>query len=85
MSHCGTSLRSVLGSLSELGGAGRRIEAAKIRGAAEEVEIRGALSTVEDMDLAAAVLELQMSQAAYQAALTSVQNVMQLSLGSFLG
>jgi len=79
------ALDDALAALSKLGSAGRRIEAAQVRGQSEEVEVRSALSSVEDMDLAAAVLELQMSQAAYQAALTSVQNVMQLSLGSFLG
>lgn len=80
-----SAMNDALGGLSQLGNAGRRIETAHIRGAADEVEIRGALSTVEDIDLAAAVLELQMSQAAYQSALTAVQSVMQLSLGSFLG
>lgn len=79
------ALDSALAGLSQLGSAGRRIEAAQIRGDAEQVEVRSALSNVEDVDLAAAVLELQMSQAAYQAALSSVQSVMQLSLGSFLG
>jgi flagellar hook-associated protein 3 FlgL len=79
------ALDAALAGLSQLGSAGRRIEAAQIRGDAEQVEVRGALSNVEDVDLAAAVLELQMSQAAYQAALSSVQSVMQLSLGSFLG
>ena len=46
--------------------------------------LTGSLSSVEDVDMAKAVTDFTMQQASYQAALSAMSNVLQLSLTNFL-
>lgn len=79
------ALELVLGGLSRLGNAGGRIEAARIRNDADVIDLRSELSGIEDVDLAEAITQLQLEQAAYQAAVGALGNVISSSLASFLG
>ncbi len=74
----------VLEARSRLGAAGSRIEAARFRADAEEVTLRAQLSSVEDVDLAEAVMELQLQEVAYQAAQGALAKALQPSLAAFL-
>ncbi len=74
----------VLDARSRLGAAGSRIEAARFRADAEEVNLRSQLSAVEDVDLAEAVMELQLQEVAYQAAQGALAKALQPSLAAFL-
>lgn len=74
----------VLEARSRLGAAGSRIESARFRADAEEVQLRTQLSAVEDVDIAEAVMELQMQEVSYQAAQGALAKALQPSLAAFL-
>ena len=74
-SHC---------SEAQVGAAYNRIDAAERKGSDSLVTLKTALSEVEDTDLPKAMVDLQMHEVAYQAALASTARVMQPSLVDFL-
>ncbi len=78
------SMETMLGALTELGSAGSRIESAKQRIATDIGTLKGHLSSLEDVDLAEAVMELQMQETAYQSALAAFARSSQSSLIDFL-
>ena len=61
-----------------------RIEAAQTRVTDHILSLRSELGEVEDVDLAEAVMELQLQETAYQAALTAFSYAGQPSLMDFL-
>lgn len=69
---------------AQVGAAYNRIDAAERKGADALVTLKTALSEVEDTDLPKAMVDLQMHEVAYQAALASTARVMQPSLVDFL-
>lgn len=69
---------------SEIGSKVRRIESAGQRLLDEEVMTRSILSSIEDADLAEGVVQLQVRETAYQAALGAAGRALSLSLLEFL-
>ncbi|MGV8968440.1 MAG: flagellar hook-associated protein FlgL [Cellulomonas sp.] len=73
--------------LTELGGVGARqsqVLGAETRALATKTELTTQLSSLEDVDLAASVVELQMQEVSYKAALGAAARVLQPSLLDFL-
>jgi flagellar hook-associated protein 3 FlgL len=75
---------TVLNNLTKLGAVGARIEAAQLRIGDDIESFRAQLSAVEDVDLAEAVMEMQLQETAYTAALTAFARTGQTSLVDFL-
>lgn len=78
------ALDTVLQGLTRLGAVGRQIENAQGRHLDEVNTVRSQLSQIEDVDLAEAVLELQMQQTAYETALAAFGRASRPSLVDFL-
>jgi flagellar hook-associated protein 3 FlgL len=55
-----------------------------VRNNDEQITLKGELSKVEDIDMAAAIMELQTQEVAYQATLGALSRVLQPSLVDFL-
>jgi len=69
---------------AEVGTRAKRVDAANQTGADTELRLKSSLSDVENADLPKVIVDLQMQQTAYQAALASTARVMQPSLLDFL-
>jgi flagellar hook-associated protein 3 FlgL len=78
------ALDRVLVGRGKLGTVANRIEQAQLRNQADEISLRTVLSETEDTDLAAAIIELQMQETAYQAAQGALARALQPSLAQFL-
>lgn len=76
-----TKLESALG---RIGAAGSRVESALTRSESSLLSLRGELAQVEDVDMAEAVMELQMQEVAYEAVLGAMARALPPSLASFL-
>lgn len=90
-SQLGTSLTdldavttSMKSALSDIGTRGNRIDAATTALANTTLDTKTALSGIEDVDVASAIVDLQMQQVAYQASLGATAKVIQPSLLDFL-
>ncbi len=70
--------------LAEIGARTQRIDAMKSRNDSGAVSLKQQLSGVEDLDLPKALVEMQLRQVAYQAALQSTAKVIQPTLADFL-
>ncbi len=84
IAEIGSALETVLSGLTTLGAVGSRIESAQFRIAEDTGIITGQLSAVEDVDMAEAAVEMQMSGAAYEAALAAFAQGTSASLVDFL-
>jgi flagellar hook-associated protein 3 FlgL len=78
------ALEHVLTGLARLGAASNHLESAETRRNADVVTITSRLSQIEDVDLAEAIMELQLQEVGYQAALQAYQRQFQPSLVDFL-
>ena len=78
------SMDTVLNNLTTLGAVGARIEGAQLRIGEDISNIRAQLSALEDVDLAEAVMEMQLQESAYTAALSAFARTGQTSLVDFL-
>ena len=78
------ALDTVLQLRSEIGSRVRRIELADERLLDEEVMVQGLISQIEDADFAESLVQLQLRETAYQAALGSAGRALNLSLLEFL-
>lgn len=78
------ALDTMLGALTNLGAAGARIEQAKGAISSDIATVKSQLSTLEDVDLSEAIMELQLSQMQYEAALSAFSQTSQASLVDFL-
>lgn len=76
--------KDVSNAQAAVGAAYNRVEAAERKGQDALVTLRTQLSEVEDTDLPKAMVDLQMHEVAYQAALAGTARVMQPSLVDFL-
>jgi flagellar hook-associated protein 3 FlgL len=76
--------KQISNAQAQVGAAYNRIDAAERKGSDSLVTLKTALSEVEDTDLPKAMVDLQMHEVAYQAALASTARVMQPSLVDFL-
>jgi flagellar hook-associated protein 3 FlgL len=74
----------VINARSEVGARTTRVETAQSISANAKLSITDSLSAVEDTDLAAATVNLQLQQVAYQAALGATSKVIQPSLLDFM-
>jgi flagellar hook-associated protein 3 FlgL len=79
-----TAMRRIQGKLSEVGANYNRVE--QMRKAAEDrvISLRASLAGVEDIDLPRTIVDLQMQQVAYEAALGATQRIVTPSLADFL-
>lgn len=79
-----TSLDTTLGGLGVIGARTNQIETAIARSANDVLTITEQLSSLEDVDIAEAVMDLQLQQTAYEAALAAFAQSSQTSLLDFL-
>jgi len=79
-----TSLDVVLGGLGIVGARTNQIEAAATRTSHDILTITEQLSSLEDVDIAEAVMDLELQQTAYEAALSAFARSSQTSLVDFL-
>lgn len=79
-----TALDHVLGGLATLGAAGARIESALGRTQSSQLTLRTELAEVEDVDVAEAIMDLQVEEVAYQATLQALGRSLPDTLVSFL-
>jgi len=79
-----TNMRNVQSKLADVGARYNRVE--QMRAAADHrvISLTGSLSEVEDVDLPKTIVDLQMQQVAYQAALGASQRIITPSLVDFL-
>ncbi|MFS8496173.1 MAG: flagellin, partial [Actinomycetes bacterium] len=78
------SMDRILTALAQLGAATNRIEAAQRRNADEKLSLQDRLSQVESIDVAEAIMQLQLQQVAYEATLGALARSIQPSLIDFL-
>ncbi|WP_370327178.1 flagellar hook-associated protein FlgL [Euzebya sp.] len=74
----------LLTALGTIGARANRLESLVDRATDQEMNLRTRLSSVEDVDLPETIMELQMQEVAYQAALSATSRVIQPSLLDFL-
>ena len=79
-----SSLQTVLGGLGIIGARTNQIEAAAARTSNDIQTITEQLSSLEDIDIAEAVMELELQQTAYEAAMAAFARSSQTSLVDFL-
>ncbi len=76
--------QNIQNRLSEVGARYHRVEMMQNRAQEDHVTLRSNLSSVEDIDLAATIMDLQLQEMAYQAALSASARVIQPALSDFL-
>lgn len=77
-------LEAVLAEVGSVGARHKLVLQAQDALASREITLAGRLSAVEDVDLAETIVELQLQEVAYQAALGATSRVLQPSLLDFL-
>lgn len=77
-------MEDVLAALGDIGARTNRVEALQDRGGQAELNLTSRLSEVESIDLPETIMELQLQEVAYQAALSATSRVIQPSLLDFL-
>jgi flagellar hook-associated protein 3 FlgL len=77
-------LQTVLGGLGILGARANQIETAMSRIADDKLTLAEQLSSLEDIDMAEAVMDLELQKTAYEAALAAFAQASQTSLVDFL-
>jgi flagellar hook-associated protein 3 FlgL len=77
-------MQRVQNQLTDVGARARRVDDSKTRNGLQTDDLRRSLSEVEDVDLTKALVELQIQQGAYQAALAATARSIQPSLVDFL-
>ena len=79
-----TRTQTIQGALSTVGTRYKRVETMKDRNGADALTMKQNLSNVEDADMAQTMVDLQMQEVAYQAALAATGRAIQPSLVDFL-
>jgi flagellar hook-associated protein 3 FlgL len=77
-------VRGITDALGEIGARTNRVETMKNRAGDQIVTLKTSLSEVEDIDLPATIMDLQLQETAYKAALAATARVIQPSLVDFL-
>lgn len=77
-------VRGVTDALGEIGARYNRVETMKNRATEQVITLKTSLSEVEDIDLPATIMDLQLQETAYKAALSATARVLQPSLVDFL-
>lgn len=78
------ALDAVITQLSDVGARAKRVEALEGIADSQVIDLRAALSELEDIDLPGTIVQLQLQEVAYQAALGATARVLQPSLLDFL-
>jgi len=78
------ALERILAGRASAGASRNRLDAAGVRAAADEVNLRTELSETLHADMAAAIMEMQIQEVAYQAAQGALSKSLQSSLAQFL-
>lgn len=84
LSLISTALDRMTNAQATEGSAYNRVTSMMTASTSQTLTLTGRLSDVEDVDSAKAATEMAMQQASYQAALSSMSNILQLSLTQFL-
>ncbi len=79
-----TANNRVMTQLADIGARYNRVEQMKQSGTDRLISLRSQLSDIEDIDLPATIMEMQMQESAYEAALGASAKVIQPSLMDFL-
>ena len=79
-----TSMHGIQGQLADVGGRYNRLVQLGQSAVDHMSDLQSALSEVEDVDLPKTIMELQLQQTAYQAALAATARVVQPSLIDFM-
>lgn len=74
----------LLAGRAAVGSARNRLDTAVVRSASDDVNLRTQLSETQDADMAAAIMEMQIQEVAYQAAQGALSKSLQSSLAQFL-
>jgi flagellar hook-associated protein 3 FlgL len=77
-------MRGITDALGQIGARYNRVEIMKNRASEQITALRGSLSEVEDIDLPGTIMDLQLQETAYKAALSATARVLQPSLVDFL-
>ncbi len=78
------AMLNVQNKLADVGARYNRVDQMQIAADNRVVSLRGSLSQVEDIDLPKTIVDLQMQQMAYEAALGATQRIITPSLADFL-
>jgi flagellar hook-associated protein 3 FlgL len=84
LANLDTSTNTVQQSLAEVGARMKRVMTMQDRSLVSAITLRSSLSQVEDIDLPRAIMEMQIQETTYQAALHATAKVIQPSLVDFL-
>ena len=84
LSSLDARVRGITDMLGEIGARFNRVETMKNRANDQIVTLKTSLSEVEDIDLPATIMDLQLQETAYKAALSATARVIQPSLVDFL-
>lgn len=79
-----TALGRMNSALSDVGARANRLESLQSQNQSDEVNLKSTLSETEDVDITKTIMDLQLQQNAYQAALGATARVIQPSLIDFL-
>jgi flagellar hook-associated protein 3 FlgL len=79
-----TQTNNVQQGLAEVGARFTRVDSMKSQNSADALTMKKNLSNIEDVDLAKVMMDLQVQQVAYQAALSATARAIQPSLSDFL-
>jgi flagellar hook-associated protein 3 FlgL len=75
---------NIIDALGEIGARFNRVETMRERATDQILDLRNSLSEVEDIDLPATIMDMQLQETAYKAALSATARVLQPSLVDFL-
>jgi flagellar hook-associated protein 3 FlgL len=79
-----TQTNNVQQGLAEVGARFTRVDSMKSQNSSDALTMKKNLSNIEDVDLAKVMMDLQVQQVAYQAALSATARAIQPSLSDFL-
>ena len=79
-----TGLQRINGGLATIGAAANRVDQARVRTEESQLALKAELSDVEDVDVAEAIMDLQVEEMAYQATLQALGRSLPQTLVSFL-
>lgn len=78
------ALNKVVAGLADVGSRANRVESMRSLSSDKTIQLRDSLSQIEDVDIAEKIVQMQLQEVAYQAALGATARVLQPSLLDFL-
>jgi flagellar hook-associated protein 3 FlgL len=77
-------MSTVLNALTDVGARTNQLDAARTAASDKALDLRSTLSSVEDIDLPSVIIEMQLQESTYQAALSATAKAIQPTLMDFL-